>query len=162
MDNNFFPVFLDMTGRKVLVYGAGKIAARRVEVLLRFGAQIILIAPEIMPEMEEVMEKYRQGEFEKSGGKITAVEKDVYRQGTICEDVDFVLAATDDGEVNERIFRECRHRELLVNVASDKEKCNFHFPAIVETEDVIIGIASGGEHHEKVSETAKKLREMFL
>lgn len=162
MDNNFFPVFLDMTGRKVLVYGAGKIASRRVETLLRFGAEITLIAPEIMPEMEAVLEKYQRGEFEKAGGKIAGVEKDVYHQGTIRENVDFVLAATDDSEVNERIFRECRHRELLVNVASDKEKCNFHFPAIVETEDVIIGIASGGEDHAKVSETAEKLREMLL
>ena len=151
-----------MTGRKVLVYGAGKIASRRVETLLPCGAEVTLIAPEIMPEMEEVLEKYRRGEFEKSGGKIAAVEKDVYRQGTIRENVDFVLAATDDSEENERIFRECRHRELLVNVASDKEKCNFHFPAIVETEDVIIGIASGGENHGKVSETAEKLREMLL
>ena len=162
MNNNFFPVFLDMTGRKVLVFGAGKIAARRVDMLLRFGAEISLIAPEFMPEMEEVIEKYHRGEYDLSGGKITAVEKDVYRQGTISEDVDFVLAATNDSEVNERIFRECRHRELLVNVSSDKEKCNFHFPAIVETEDVIIGIASGGEDHAKVRETAEKLRETLL
>ena len=55
MDNNFFPVFLDLTGRKVLVYGAGNIAARRVELLLRFGAEITIIAPEVMPKMEEVI-----------------------------------------------------------------------------------------------------------
>ena len=100
MDNNFFPVFLDLTGRKVLVYGAGNIAARRVELLLRFGAEITIIAPEVMPKMEEVIQKFKQGEFEKSGGRIKAVEKDVYRQGTISEDVDFVMAATDDCEVN--------------------------------------------------------------
>ncbi len=112
--------------------------------------------------MEEVIQKFKQGEFEKSGGRIKAVEKDVYRQGTISEDVDFVMAATDDCEVNEGIFRECRHRELLVNVITDKEKCNFHFPAVVKKENVIIGIASGGENHGKVSEIAAKLRDMDL
>ena len=128
MDNNFFPVFLDLTGRKVLVYGAGNIAARRVELLLRFGAEITIIAPEVMPKMEEVIQKFKQG----------------------------------DCEVNEGIFRECRHRELLVNVITDKEKCNFHFPAVVKKENVIIGIASGGENHGKVSEIAAKLRDMDL
>lgn len=162
MDNNFFPVFLDLTDRKVLVYGAGTIAARRVELLLRFGAEITIIAPEIMPKMVEVLQKYRMGEFEKSGGKIKEVKEEVYRQGTISEDVDFVMAATNDSQVNEGIFRECRHRELLVNVITDKEKCNFHFPAVVEKENVVIGIASGGENHGKVSEIAAKLREMDL
>lgn len=162
MDNNFFPVFLDLTDRKVLVYGAGNIAARRVELLLRFGAEITLIAPEIMPKMEEVLQRCKMGEFEKSGGKVKGVKKDVYRQGTISEDVDFVMAATNDPEVNEKIFRECRHRELLVNVITDKEKCNFHFPAVVEKDNVIIGIASGGENHGKVSEIAAKLRDMDL
>ena len=162
MDNKCFPVFLDLTGRKVLVYGAGNIAARRVELLLRFGAEITSIAPEVMPKMEEVIEKFKHREFEKSGGRIKAVEKDVYRQGTISEDVDFVMAATDDCEVNEGIFRECRHRELLVYVITDKEKCNFHFPAVVKKENVIIGIASGGENHGKVSEIAAKLRDMDL
>lgn len=162
MDNNFFPVFLDLTDRKVLVYGAGNIAARRVELLLRFGAEITLIAPEIMPKMEEVLQRCKMGEFEKSGGKIKAVEKDVYRQGTISEEMDFVMAATNDSQVNEQIFRECRHRELLVNVITDKEKCNFHFPAVVEKDHVIIGIASGGENHGKVSEIAAKLRDMDL
>lgn len=161
MDNKFFPLFLDMTGKKFLVYGAGKIAARRVETLLRFGGEIILIAPEIMPQMEEVIQKSRQGEFLKSGGTISRIEKEPYRPGKISEDVDYVLAATNDKDVNESIFRECRHRELPVNVASDKSKCDFHFPAIVENEDFIIGIGSGGEDPARVHSLAEKLRGML-
>ena len=49
-----------------------------------------------------------------------------------------------------------------MNVITDKEKCNFHFPAVVKKENVIIGIASGGENHGKVSEIAAKLRDMDL
>lgn len=159
MNHNFFPLFLDMTGKKFLVYGAGKIAARRVEVLLGFGALLTLVAKEFMPEMEAVIEKEKRGDFSQSGGKIVEIRREAYRPGTLDENMDYVLAATDDKEVNLGIYRECRHREMMVNVASDQSLCDFHFPAIVETEDVIIGIASGGSDPARVRDVARRLRE---
>lgn len=161
MDNNFFPLFLDLTDSQFLVFGAGKIAARRVEVLLSFGAHVTIVSPEILPEMKDVMSKEKRGDFLKSGGKICMIKQESYHPGIIPEDVDYVLAATNDSQVNEGIFRECRHKEIMVNVASDKTLSNFHFPAIVKTEDVIIGVGSGGEDHGKVKEAAGRIRDLF-
>lgn len=75
--------------------------------------------------------------------------------------VQIVLAATDDHEVNRRIWEECRAAGVTVNVADDRSLCDFYFPSIVMTEDTVIGINCGGEDHAKVKETRIKIEEMF-
>lgn len=166
---NYLPLFCDMTGKEVLVFGAGKIAARRVEVLLSFGAAVTLAAPEFAPEMEELVRRFFVPEGERTdraehvskAGKIREIKRCAYRPGSIPEEMDYVLAVTDDPAVNEAIYRECRHREIPVNVASDQTKCDFYFPAVIESEDVIIGVTSGGRNHKKVREIAQRIREML-
>lgn len=150
MEKAYFPMFMNMEEKTVLVFGAGQIAARRVEVLLRFGCIITLEAPHISPELEDVIR----------GHRITIIKQE-YQPGDVPEETDYVLAITDNEEVNDRIYRECRHKEIPVNVASDRSKCDFYFPAIIESEDIIIGITSSGSNHKKVSELAEKLREQL-
>ena len=142
-------MFIDLTDKKILVAGGGTIALRRIRTLLKFRADIRVIAPELCEELAQL----------ESEGKISA-ERREYRTSDI-DGVYIVLAATDDHEVNRRIWEECRAAGVTVNVADDRSLCDFYFPSIVMTEDTVIGINCGGEDHAKVKETRIKIEEMF-
>lgn len=150
--HNFFPLFVKMEGLHVVVFGAGAIAARRVEALAKTTCRLTVIAPECGERMQQLLDAWKD--------RITYV-KEVYRSGCLMEEnMDVVFAATDDAAVNEAIYRECRHRDIHVNVATDHTLCSFYFPATLEAEngELLIAIASGAasdETHHKV----KKLRE---
>lgn len=151
----YFPLYIRMTDQKIVVFGAGTIAARRVGKLLDTGAQITVIAPEPRGEMKQVLEQHPN--------RLQYIE-DRYRPGCLkAEDMDFVFALTDDPAVNAAIVRECRHREILVNNASDHSLCDFYFPATIEWDELLIAIAStrsGDGTHAKTKELRKKLEEI--
>ena len=149
MERPYFPMFIDLTDKKILVAGGGTIALRRIRTLLKFRADIRVIAPELCEELAQL----------ESEGKISA-ERREYRTPDI-DGVYIVLAATDDHEVNRRIWEECRAAGVTVNVADDRSLCDFYFPSIVMTEDTVIGVNCGGEDHAKVKETRIKIEEMF-
>ena len=150
---NYFPLYVKMDGVHIVLFGAGGIAARRAQALAKINCRLTVIAPECGEEMRKLLDVY--------GDRMTYVE-DVYRNGCLMEEnMGVVIAATNDPAVNEAIYRECRHREILVNVASDHTLCSFYFPATVETEDgLLLAIASGqatDETHQKVKEMREKL-----
>ena len=149
MERPYFPMFIDLTDKKILVAGGGTIALRRIRTLLKFRADIRVIAPELCEELVQLEEE----------GKIAA-ERREYCTSDI-DGVYIVLAATDDHELNRRIWEECRTAGITVNVADDRSLCDFYFPSIVMTEDTVIGINCGGEDHAKVKETRIKIEEMF-
>lgn len=147
MERPYFPVFIDMEGRLVLVAGGGRIALRRVRTLLRFGAKIRVIAPRLCRELED-MEKDR----------MICIEQREYKPGDI-KGAAFVLAATDSREVNRQIWGDCREKGIPVNVSDNRELCDFYFPSVVMTEDAVIGISSGGEDPGRTKELRRKIEE---
>ena len=146
MERPYFPMFVDLTGKNVLVAGGGKIALRRVKTLLSFGAIIHVTAPELCEELSELERQ----------GKITAEHRE-YQPGDTAG-YDLVLAATDSRKINRMIWEECRERGVTVNVADDKSLCDFYFPSVVMTEEAVIGINSGGEDPSRVKELRKKIQ----
>lgn len=145
----YFPIFLDMKNKMVIVFGGGTIATRRTRVLLEFGAKVQVIAPEISQELKEL-----------SQNQNLTLEYRRYRPSEL-QEVDLVLAATDDETVNNTIFRECQHKNILVNVSSDQEKCDFFFPGIVQEGDITIGITANGKNHKKAAEVTRKVKELL-
>lgn len=146
--NRYFPVFIDLTDKECIVYGGGTIAYRRVSGLLRFGAKVTVYAPDIKEELRKLWKTYPQ--------TLTLCEQP-YQYGI--PKADFVFSCVDDRGVDMAIYEECRKKGVPVNIASDQSMCDFYFPALVETEDIVIGISSGGRDHKKVREIAGKLRE---
>lgn len=146
MERPYFPMFVDLTGKKVLMAGGGRIALRRVKTLLKFGAVIHVTAPALC---EELSEMERQG-------RITAEYRE-YQPGDTAG-YDLVVAATDSRKTNRMIWEECRERGVTVNVADDKSLCDFYFPSVVMTEEAVIGINSGGEDPSRVKELKKKIQ----
>lgn len=141
-----FPMFMDISDKKVLVIGGGKVAARRVRTLLDFAGEILVVAPDAK---EEIVQLAKEG--------IISYEKRPYEKSDL-NGADIVLAATDDISLNDEIYGDCKRLGITVNVASDREKCDFHFPGIVKKGPVVIGINAGGNDHRGAKEMRLKLQ----
>lgn len=147
----YFPLFVNLVHKKVRVYGAGKIAVRRISGLLRFGACVTVVAPCVLKELWELCTIYP--------GQLV-VEQRLYQSGEIRKkETDFVLAATNDILVNQSICAECRRKAIFVNNASDRNQCDFYFPALVEQDGFVIGVTGTDGDHKKVAEFCAGLRE---
>lgn len=149
MNNNriYFPLFISLFNKKILIIGAGKIATRRVKVLLQFEPRITVIGEEISSELLEIQEK------------IVLYQREYKKQDL--EDIDFVLVATNNANLNHMISIEARKKGILVNNASNQKDCDFFFPAILQDKDLIMGVCSSGKNPKKVKESMEKLREYW-
>lgn len=136
----YFPLFLDLRGRRVVLAGGGTIASRRINVLRQFGCDLTVISPHLKLEADWftwLPRAYEPGDLE---GAFLAI------------------AATDDREVNRAIGEEARRRGILVSVADCMEECSFFFPAICTGGGVVAGVVSSGKSHRKTAVAAKKIR----
>jgi siroheme synthase-like protein len=128
----FYIACLRLTGRRCLVVGGGDIGLEKVEGLLACGATVTLVAPEAHPELVQLSLE----------GSI-AWERRAYEQ----QDLDgclIAIAATNDSDVNIRVFEDAEQRATLVNVVDVPPLCNFILPAIVRTGPLAIAISTAG------------------
>lgn len=144
-----FPLFVDLAGKKIIVIGGGRIAERRIRTILSFGADIQVIAKECS---SEIINMYENG--------MIKLEKRPYVEGEL-ENAFMVLGITDDSRTNETVWKECKKKNIMVNIASDKNLCDFFFPAIVEEDEVVIGVCGNGTNHSEVKEKADLLRKLL-
>ena len=142
--NRKFPLYIDLKGRHVLVYGGGIVAARRVGTLSAFGPSITVIAPDIRPELRTLP-------------GVRCLEAPYCAEDM--PDADFVLAATSDAAVNHAVVLECRRRGIPVNNASDQTECDFQFPAVALKGDLVVGVNTGGTDHGLVKRAAAAIRD---
>ena len=127
----YFPMFIDLSDKKIVVVGGGNIATRRVRTLLQFTRNITAIAPKCTMELQELPVK--RSDFDMAY---------------------MVIAATNDWKLNDEIYRVCKEEGIYVNVADDKSKCDFYFPGIYMKDEVVVGITASGLDHSR----AKKVR----
>lgn len=135
-----FPLFLDLNGKKAVVVGGGKIALRRAGVLLSFGAEVTLIAP----ECESV-----------PAGAVFC--RRPYQPGDLAGAF-LAVAATNCREVNRRVGQEAKAAGIFVSVADRKEESTFFFPAICTGGGLVCGVVSQGEEHKKTAVAARRVR----
>ena len=125
----YFPFFMDIEGKKGLVIGGGAVAAHKVEKLLPFAPVLTVVAPVILPELlENPALVCKQRPF-----------RDEDLEGNM-----FVIAASDDREINIHAAALSREKNILVNVVDDQEACGFLFPALVKEGKLTIGISTQG------------------
>lgn len=151
---SYFPMFIDIEGKYILVVGAGKIALRRVQTLLQFRARIKVIAKEIPKGQKEAFHLLV------SEGKIVLEEK-AFEESDLTEALFLVLAATNVKKLNHEICMLCRKRKILANTATDRTDCDFYFPAVAVQEELVVGITGDGSDHRKVAETAARIRKVL-
>lgn len=137
----YFPLFVDISKKNFLVIGGGNIALRRVQTLLGFTKQIRIVAPFINEELEMLIRTYD-----------LVCERKAYGEDCLL-DADYVLAATNQPDVNERVVDDCRKRRIPVNASHRKELCDFYFPSIVQKDHLVVGICGSGLNHSLVKHT---------
>jgi siroheme synthase-like protein len=127
----YFPFYMDISDKKCLVVGGGKIASRKVEVLIQFDIEIKVIATSICDEINKL-----------NNNKLTICKRNFMDEDI--RNADFIIAATNNNELNTHISDICKKNNILVNVVDVKEECNFIFPAIIKREELVIAISTGG------------------
>lgn len=132
----YFPMFIDIKGKKCTVAGGGAVALRKIESLLKFEGCVEVIAPMICEEIKELAEKIRLT------GELCLIEREVKQEDL--KDSFLVIAATNQRETNHAISGYCREQGIFVNVIDSKEECSFVFPATVKRENISIGITTSG------------------
>ena len=145
----FYIACLRLTGRRCLVVGGGDIGLEKVEGLLACGATVTLVAPEAHPELVQLSLEgtieWRRRPYEPS-------------------DLDgclIAIAATDDTDVNIRVFEEAEQRAMLVNVVDVPPLCNFILPAIVRTGPLAIAISTAGASPALAKRMKREISELF-
>ena len=131
--SSFYPILVDLQGKKALVVGGGKVAQRKIETLLGCGAFVQLVARELTAELEE-LRSWRQIEF--LGGEFS----EAYLEGAF-----LVFAATDDALLNRRVSRAAQQRGLLVNAVDQPADCNFIVPSVLTRGDLLIAVSTSGK-----------------
>lgn len=130
-------MFVDLSDKNIVVVGGGNIATRRVKTLLQFTRNVTAVAPMMTPELVEL-------------GKTGMVN--VLQRGVKHSDLTtayMVIAATNDHKLNDEIYRVCKEEGIYVNIADDKEKCDFYFPGIFMQDELVVGITASGLDHKK-------------
>ncbi len=131
-DRNYFAAFLDLRGKRGIVVGGGPIAALKAETLLRSGAQVTVVAPELCPRLAELTllgtlrheaKRFQPGDL--VGAEIT-------------------IAATDDPAVNEAVSAAARSLRIPVNVADNAALSSFIMPSVIDRPPLQIAISTGG------------------
>lgn len=159
MEKKYFPIFIDLSEKKIVVIGGGNIATRRVNTLQQFAEHITVVAPEVTAEMRELTEK-KQIVWVQAEYTTAACAK-------LIAEADMVLATTNQPVINHQVKRDCQKvmaetgRYILVNVADDKSCCDFYFPSIVQQGEIVVGINSGGSAPGLVKETRKKIQSLL-
>lgn len=139
----YYPIFLDIRGKKCVVVGGGDVAARKVSRLLDCQAMVFVISPELSPELVRLKN-------ENAICHIAAVYTGYFLEGA-----SLVIGATDDEATNERISSDARKKGIPVNIVDDPQKCDFILPSIAQQGDLIIAVGTGG----KSPALARHLRE---
>jgi len=129
---NYFPAFFDLSAQKVLIVGGGEVALRKLELLSRTGAKVTVVAPRILPELNE----------RAAAGKIS-----VQLREFLPADLDgarLVIVATSRRAVNRWIAALSEARGIPVNVVDDREASRFIVPALIDRDPVLVAISTAG------------------
>ncbi len=164
----YYPLFLNIDGKKCLVVGGGRVALRKVSMLLEYNADITIISPEFTEELDDLASDNKVRSIQRSYNSPEAIEYDL------------VISASDDQEVNRQVSEDCQRVNIPVNVVDQPELCTFIVPSIVKRGNITIAISSGGkapfltkylrkelepripDYLERLSEYAAEFRKMTL
>lgn len=130
---DYFPIFLRLVNEPVLVVGGGEIAARKIDLLLRTGARVTVVSPELIDSLSE----------KAAVGTITYLAEE-FRPEHL-DGMRLAIAATDKQSVNAWVAHQAERRNIPVNVVDDRELSRFIMPAIVDRSPVVVAVGSSGD-----------------
>jgi siroheme synthase-like protein len=127
-----YPMFLNISGKRCVVVGGGRVALRKVRALLEHGASIEVISPALCPELIELAKE----------GQIRASHR-CYQPGDLKKAL-IAIAATDNSDINQQVVKEAHGKSVLVNVADDRGNSDFIVPSYAHRGGVTIAVSTAG------------------
>lgn len=129
----YFPLFLDLTNKPVLVVGGGEVACRKIDALLRADAKVTVISPQVSATLQSWIEQ----------GKCTWIQH-FYSSRWLDKRYLQVWATTDNPQLNHQVYQDAKQQGILVNVVDDQPYCDFITPSMIERGRIQLAISSGG------------------
>ena len=135
----WFPLFINLENKKVLVIGGGKVAAKKIEKILEYGADITVVTENVVEEKLLKLENIKIQNNQK-------IENDKAKIEKLVKGYFWVIAATDNEELNENIANVCDSNGMLINNVSSKVNMNAMFGGIVKNSEFQIAISTSGKN----------------
>ncbi|CAB1066123.1 Siroheme synthase / Precorrin-2 oxidase (EC [Olavius sp. associated proteobacterium Delta 1] len=145
----YYPIHLDIQNRNCLVVGGGGVGSRKVTTLLKCGARVTVVSPEISERLQKLADS----------APLTLKPRP-YRTEDL-SGMFLVIGASDDETLNRQISSDAERRNILCNIADRPEKCNFILPSIVRRDDLVITISTSGRSPALAKNLRKKLESQF-
>lgn len=149
MEQAYFPIFINLTDKRVIVVGGGVIATRRVQTLCSFGCNIEVIAPEVTEALKDLAKE------DKIIWHARSYQEDDVIGATI------VVTATNQRRVNYKVGRECVKLLIPVSVADSKEESTFYFPGIAKEDAVVVGVSASGTDHKLAKRVTDRIKNVL-
>jgi uroporphyrin-III C-methyltransferase/precorrin-2 dehydrogenase/sirohydrochlorin ferrochelatase len=128
----YFPIFLDAEHISAMVIGGGDVAARKIELLLKTTTNIVVMSESVSPTVQRLINSHKLQWLESN-----------YQCGHLAN-INLVIAATDNNDVNKAVAEEAKPLNILVNVVDQPELCTYITPAIIDRSPIIIAMSSSG------------------
>ncbi|HHW60418.1 MAG TPA: bifunctional precorrin-2 dehydrogenase/sirohydrochlorin ferrochelatase [Syntrophomonadaceae bacterium] len=144
-----YPIYLNLVNRLCLVIGGGKVAERKIQTLLEYGARVTVVSPELQPSIRQWFEE----------GKISYIQEPF--RPDMLEGVLLVFIATNQPDVNHYITETCRSRGVLVNTVDDPPNCDFYVPALVKRQSLSLAISTEGKSPLFAARLRRKLEQLI-
>jgi siroheme synthase-like protein len=149
LETPFYIACLRLSGRRCVVVGGGDVGLEKVEGLLACDGDVTLVAPDACAELESLADE----------GSIRW-ERRQYETGDL-EGALIAIAATNDTDVNIRVFEDAEGRAMLVNVVDVPPLCNFILPAIVRTGPLAVAISTAGASPALAKRLKREIGDLF-
>ena len=129
----YYPVFLDLRGRRVVVIGGGAMGEEKVTRLMPYGAQVVVVSPDVTDEVSKLAQD----------GQVEWTRR-LYRGGDLEGAFIAIVADTSDDAVNQAVSEEARERNVPLNVADVTDLCTWITPSVARRGEVIVATSTGG------------------
>ena len=151
----YYPVFLNLKGKKCVVVGGGRVAERKVLSLLESGADITVISPELTKRLrKESVKSLKRAKASK--GNLRHISRE-YKKGDI-RNAFLAIAATDSMETNKKVSADAPN---LINVVDAPSLCNFIAPSVVRRGPLTIAISTSGVSPSIAKAIRKELEKLY-
>jgi siroheme synthase-like protein len=145
----YYPIFLNLEGKKCVVVGGGEVALRKVRTLLNCGAKVVVVSPALNSDLAQLAE----------AGTISVISRE-YEPKDLTDAV-IVVAATDIAEVNQNIAKKARKHGILVNVVDRPEASDFIMPSFVRRGDLVLAVSTSGASPALAKKIRMRLEQTF-
>ncbi len=146
----YFPLFLDLSNKPVLVVGGGEVACRKIDSLLRAGAKVTILSPKIESSLQQLVDQEK-----------CVWIQNFYSGEHLSPDYVQVWATTNNPELNHQVHADAKNARVLVNVVDDQPYCDFITPSLVNRGKIQLAISSGGASPVLVRNIRQQLESLF-